>query len=298
MQRLVGVLAVALVGFVALVGLMGCAAATQASGVAEPDPPPALDYVALGDSAAAGPLIPRATGFPGCLQSDANYPHVLAGLIGAASFVDVSCSSARSANIATDPQITNSGTVPVQLDALSPDTDLVTVTIGGNDVDLVSTALGCVNFSPEPNGTSCKDRFTAGGRDTVADAIDDAAPSWGRMVDDIADRAPNARIVVVGYGTYVQPGGCPGVQPIWARDADYLQGSVDRMNDALAAQAAEHGGEFVDIRPVSVGHDGCAAPEQRYLEGVVPTGVAAPLHPTAAGMAAFARVVADSLGPS
>lgn len=289
------------VGLLAGLALVGCSAGPDDA--SEPDalstqPAPVIDYVALGDSAASGPLIPNSTGTPGCLQSDANYPHVLAGLIGASTFVDVSCSGARSENITTTPQQTGSGPIPIQLDALSPDTDLVTVTIGGNDVDLVSEARGCINFSPEPNGASCADALTAGGDDRISDAIAAAAPRWGETFAAIADRAPDAEIVVVGYGTYVQPGGCYGVQPVWARDADYLQASVEKLNEALAAEAQSHGATFVDVRPVSVGHDACAAPDQRYLEGVVPANPAAPLHPTAAGMAAFARVVADSLGRS
>ncbi len=280
------------VGLLAALALASCSQ-SPADPVAEL--PPAIDYVALGDSAASGPLIPDQVGFAGCLQSDENYPHVLAGLIGAASFTDVSCSGAKSENITTVEQITDSGSVPIQLDALSSDTDLVTITIGGNDVDLVSTARQCINFSPEPTGRSCRDASTEGGTDKLADAISAAAPRWGQVFEDIKGRAPNADVVVVGYGTYVQPGGCYGVQPVWARDADYLQQSIDTMNDALAEQAELHGASFVDTRPVSVGHDACAAGDQRYLEGVFPLNRAAPLHPTAAGMAAFAQVIEDSL---
>lgn len=291
---------VAVVGLGAVVGLVVAAAIAGCSAEAAQDTEPAaaLDYVALGDSAASGPLIPQSTGTPGCLQSDSNYPHVLAGLIGAASFTDVSCSGARSENVTSEPQSTNSGPIPLQIDALSPETDLVTITIGGNDVGLVSTARGCVNFSPEPDGSSCADALGAGGTDIIGEAISSAAPGWGGVLDAIGERAPNAEIVVVGYGTYVRPGGCYGTQPVWARDADYLQASVDAMNDALAAQAEAHGAHFVDVRPVSVGHDACAAPDERFLEGVIPANPAAPLHPTAAGMAAFAQVVADSLSLS
>ncbi|WP_338888019.1 GDSL-type esterase/lipase family protein [Rhodococcus sovatensis] len=124
----------ALLGLLCVAALVSCS--TDSGQDAEPAP--ALDYVALGDSGASGPLIPQSTGTAGCLQSDSNYPHVLAGLIGARSFVDVSCSGARSENIAAEAQSTNSGPIPLQIDALSEETDLVTMTIGGNDVDLVS----------------------------------------------------------------------------------------------------------------------------------------------------------------
>ncbi len=281
-----------MVGLFAAGLLVGCSSPPESEA---DEPPPPLDYVALGDSAAAGPLIPESTGDPGCLRSNSNYPHVLSGLLDTATFVDASCSGARSENIVSQEQSTNSGPIPLQIDALSPETDLVTVTIGGNDVDLVGTAGTCVNFSPEPEGTSCADTLTAGGTDVIAEAIDAAAPEWREVFEAIGERAPNAEVLVVGYGTYVRPGGCYGTQPVWARDADYLQTSIDRMNDALAREAEEHGAKFVDVAEVSRGHDACAAPEDRYLEGVIPANPAAPLHPNAAGMAAFAEEIADTL---
>ncbi|KAA0924334.1 SGNH/GDSL hydrolase family protein [Rhodococcus sp. ANT_H53B] len=254
-----------------------------------------LNYVALGDSAASGPRIPNQVGVPGCQQSDANYPHVLAEDLAVGSFVDVTCSGAVTENILSTPQETSSGEVPVQLDALTPETDLVTVTIGGNDIGLVSTAVQCLTFADTSAANVCKDRLTAGGVDTVAAAIEDKAPSWGAMLDAVGERAPDARILVVGYGTYLPDGGCFPTQPMLPEDADYIQGSITAMNDALQTQAEEHGAEFVDTEPLSVGHDVCVAADQRYFEGVVPQNPAAPLHPTAAGMAAIGAAVASAV---
>lgn len=257
--------------------------------------PASANYVALGDSAASGPRIPNQVGAPGCQQSDANYPHVLAEDLAVGSFVDVTCSGAVTENIVSTPQGTSSGEVPLQLDAVTPETDLVTVTIGGNDIGLVSTAVQCLTFADTSATNVCKDRLTAGGVDTVAAAIADKAPSWGAMLDAVAERAPDARILVVGYGTYLPSGGCFPTQPMLPEDADYIQGSITAMNEALRAQANEHGAEFVDTEPSSVGHDVCVAPDQRYFEGVVPQNPAAPLHPTAAGMAAIADAVASAV---
>ena len=39
----------------------------------------------------------------------------------------------------------------------------------------------------------------------------------------------------------------------------------------------------------------CAAPQEKYLEGVLPTSVAAPLHPNARGMAAFGHAIAGAV---
>lgn len=272
--------------------LTACTTESPAPTASAPDP---LDYVALGDSAASGPRIPDQVGAPGCQQSDSNYPHVLAEELAVASFVDVTCSGAITENIVSTPQGTSSGEVPVQLDALSADTDLVTITIGGNDIGLVSTAVSCLTFTASSATNNCKDGLTAGGVDTVAAAIAEKSPNWGAMLDAVAERAPDARVLVVGYGTYLPDGGCFPTQPMLPEDADYIQGSITAMNEALKTQADEHGAEFVDTEPLSVGHDVCVAADQRYFEGVIPQNPAAPLHPTAAGMAAIGDAVAEAV---
>jgi lysophospholipase L1-like esterase len=265
------------------------------AGAAVGQPVEQLDYVALGDSAAAGPLIPdQDLATPGCLRSQQNYPSVVAKSLGA-RLTDVTCSSARSSHIGVVPQSTFAGTVPPQVDALGVDTDLVTVTIGANDVNLFTTALRCLNPLPEPTGTSCADSFTAGGVDQLRGLVDQAAPQWGATLDEIRAHAPNAEIVVVGYGTYTRPGGCPDRQPMWPRDADYLQHVMDSVNDAMAEQARSRAMTFVDIRPVTVGHDICADPASAHYAGAVPAESAAPLHPTALGMQAIGAHVADRL---
>lgn len=252
-------------------------------------PADTLEYVAMGDSAAAGPLIPNQDPALWCLRSDRNYPQVAGKKLGA-QLTDVTCSGAKTEDFAGR----QFGLVAPQYDALKASTDLVSITVGGNDAGLVQTALGCINLFPEPVGSSCKDRLTAGG-DQVAGAIAKWAPEFGAALDEIKRRAPHAKILVTGYGTYIRPGGCHPVQPIWARDGDYLQASVDLLSATAKAEAVERGATFVDLAAVSVGHDTCAAPADRYLEGLIPTSIAAPLHPNAAGMAAFGAAVARAV---
>ncbi|MEU7525708.1 SGNH/GDSL hydrolase family protein [Saccharothrix sp. NPDC042600] len=267
------------------------------TGTAAAAAPAELEYVALGDSAAAGPLIPAQELMDlGCLRSTRNWPSVLAARVGATTFRDVSCSGATTDHLATS-QSTFTGPQPPQLDALTPTTDLVTITIGGNDIGLVGVALGCVNVFPEPLGVSCKDRLTAGG-DQIAAKIDAYAAEFAAGLDAVKARAPRAEVVVVGYGTYVRPGGCHPKEPIWARDADYLQGSVHRLNTVLGKVSADRGATFVDIEPPSVGHDVCAPVTEKWFEGLVPTSVAAPLHPNARGMAGIGAFIAGALGVS
>src|SRR3954447_2342266 len=95
-------------------------------------PASAADWVGLGDSYAAGPLIPNQSLSPlGCLRSDHNYVHpaVPAG----ATLRDVSCSGAKTTNTAAS-QSTSAGTNPPQFDALSAATKVVTLQISGNDI--------------------------------------------------------------------------------------------------------------------------------------------------------------------
>ncbi|MDG4863408.1 SGNH/GDSL hydrolase family protein [Streptomyces sp. T-3] len=246
-----------------------------------------LQYVALGDSAAAGPLIPQQDDNLLCLRSDHNYPAVAARALGA-ELTDVSCSGATTKDL-TSRRL---GLLPPQFDALKPDTDLVSVTVGANDSGLFQQALGCINFLPEPAGISCADRLTAGGKDQLGEAIDKWAPTFGAALDEIHRRSPHAKIIVTGYGTYIRKGGCHPAQPVWGRDGDYLQGVMNRLSAAAREQASRHDARFVDVAALTVGHDICAAPKDRFLEGMIPAHAAAPLHPNAEGMAAFGNAVA------
>ncbi|GGR41130.1 SGNH/GDSL hydrolase family protein [Streptomyces griseomycini] len=250
-----------------------------------------LDYVALGDSFAAGPLVtPADPSNPLCLRSLANYPHVAAEELGA-GLTDVSCTGATADHLGTSQ---HPGTRP-QYEALSQDTDVVSITVGGNDTDLFTMALGCVNLLPEPLGVSCAARNTRGGVDTVKAAIDAWAPTFADVLDRIRQRAPHAQVFVVGYGNAVRPGGCFPTQPVWDVDADYLQGAVSHLDAALRRTSQRHGAVFVDTYGPGIGHDMCAAPADRYIEGFVPARDPAPLHPNAAGSEAIGRTLAAAV---
>lgn len=262
-------------------------AVTAPDGAASAAPSPPSRYVALGDSYAAEPLVPPADPADlACLRSLAGYPHVAARALGA-DLIDVSCSAATTGDLST-PQHPG---VPPQYGALSPDTDLVSITIGANDVRLFSEALRCVNVLPPPLGTSCAERNTAGGTDRLAARIDAWAPTFATVLDEIARRAPHAEVFVVGYGNYVRPGGCYPVQPLWDQDATYLQQTIDRLTAVLRRTAEEHHATFVDTYRPGIGHDLCAAPGDRYIEGLAPDRPAAALHPNDAGARAFGEAL-------
>jgi len=84
-------------------------------------------------------------------------------------------------------------------------------------------------------------------------------------------------------------------QPMLGPDATYVQAKIDELNAAMAAQAAAHGADYVDLRSSSVGHDACALPGSRWVEGLVPLSDAFPMHPNALSMQNAAKVIAAQL---
>ncbi|MEU8803078.1 SGNH/GDSL hydrolase family protein [Spirillospora sp. NPDC048819] len=275
-------------GMVGAVVLAGAALGVTAA----PAQAAAVEYVALGDSMASGPLIPDITGPIGCGRSTNNYAHELADKLGA-NLRDVTCSAAKTKHM-TEPQSTSvagvdTGTVPPQLDALSASTTLVTLTIGGNDVGLVGVAEDCINL--EPWATPCKGEF----EDEVAQRTAELGPRLSAVLDGIRARSPQAHIVVTGYGLYIKPNGCWPLQPVLPTDANFLQGAVNAMNSVIRQQTTAHGGTYIDLVTPSAGHDACQSGSQRWIEGYVPVNLAAPLHPNARGEAAYADIIHSAL---
>src|SRR4051812_25705575 len=83
-------------------------------------------YVALGDSYSAGPLIPTTDLAAACARSDHTSPSLVARALRVSTFVDVTCSGARPADLAASHPGFADATIPPQLHALDRRTDLVT----------------------------------------------------------------------------------------------------------------------------------------------------------------------------
>lgn len=283
-------------GLCALLGAVSVTTATSAAARAttalQSSATPQV-YVALGDSMASGPLIPDPTGELACARSTHNYAHDMAAALGIPVLRDVTCSGASTFHM-TNPQPlsiggVSAGTAPPQFDALTPDTTLVTLTIGGNDVGLVGVAQGCEQLNPF--AAPCEGKYVVDGVDSVAARTDAFAPKLAAVLAGIHQRSPQARVLVTGYGLYIKPGGCWPVEPVLDSDATWLQSEVDYLNSTIARTAAANGATYVDVRTPSAGHDSCQAESDRWVEGYVPLTLAAPLHPNEAGEAAYARIV-------
>ena len=104
-------------------------------------------------------------------------------------------------------------------------------------------------------------------------------------------------MAVVGYPAILpdEGPGCFPVVPLTAGDVAYLRDTEKRLNAMLAAEARRAGTTFVDTYTPTIGHDVCTPPGTRWVEGLVPTAPAAPVHPNALGMTAMAAAVAEAL---
>ena len=256
-------------------------------------------YVALGDSFSAGPLVEDPTGQPaGCLRSDRNFPSLVAQRGGVPDSTDVSCSGATTEHLFA-PQVTPLGTDPPQLDALTEDTEGVTLTIGGDDIGFAGIVAGCAARSPQRSeGAACRDAHTAGGEDELRRRIAETAPEVAAALAAVTGRAPDARVLLVGYPA-VLPGsgpGCSPTLPLSPGDVEYLRETQQALNAMLAEQAAAAGVDFVDTYDRFAGHDVCRRPGARWVEGPTPTDPAAPLGPNAQGMVEMAGEVLTALG--
>jgi lysophospholipase L1-like esterase len=283
--------------------LAGCTAGSPAAEqqpgatVSAPLPFEELAYVALGDSYTAGPLVPRTDVAGGCFRSDRNYPALLADRL-ELDLTDVSCSGADTGDLVTWQRTVDDATVPPQLAALDEDTDLVTLGIGGNDFELFSRLVTtCPRLRAEDtDGNPCADELSRLGEDVAATTRrigDNVAQAIGR----IQDRAPDARVVLVGY-LRIAPsqGACPRRLPFATGDLAFGDRVMRLLNAALAEAAERSGVEFVDMYAASAGHDVCST--RPWVNGRrTDTNRAAAYHPLASGMRAVARELEALLHP-
>jgi lysophospholipase L1-like esterase len=251
-------------------------------------------YVALGDSFTAGPLVPNQSLNPlGCLRSSNDYPAVVARFLGL-SLRDVSCSGAQTRDM-TQAQGVTPGPNPPQFNALRPDTAIVTVGIGGNDIGFSGIVQNCATWNPF--GRPCRDDYVRNGQDELSNRIQATAPRIAAVVQGIRARSPQARIFVVGYPAILPESnfGCWPVMPLTFTDVGYLRNKEKELNAMLRTQAIANGARYVDTYTPSIGRDACKSPTVRWVEPILPANPAAPVHPNARGLAGMAGAVVNAI---
>ncbi|WP_128433828.1 SGNH/GDSL hydrolase family protein [Streptomyces cyaneus] len=200
-----------------------------------------------------------------------NYAGIVARDTGA-NLTDVTCSGATTANILT----TNQGSQPPQINAVNSGTDLVTITIGGNDVNYLGSMVtySCQNSG----GPNCGTVDQA--------AINTALGVVGRRIENVVN--------AVSYSTLLpDTGGCAGV-PLTADQRVFERTVAQRLAQATITAANDTGATLVRLATASHGHDACAAAP--WVEKYKPASGRTAYHPNEAGMKAAASLVKSALG--
>ncbi|MDG4799677.1 SGNH/GDSL hydrolase family protein [Micromonospora sp. WMMD980] len=217
-----------------------------------------VNYVALGDSyssgVGAGPY-----DLSTCLRSQKSYAPLWAAAHVVTSFRFPACGGAVTADVLNN-----------QVGQLSSTTTLVTITIGGNDAGFADVM------------TSCRFGSTSSCESAVAGAKTFATATLPGRLDAtytaIRERAPNARLVVLGYPRLFETGFC-GLFAMSSYKRTILNQAADVLNGVTAGRAGAAGATFVDARPYFTGHGVCAAdPWIRDVSGVIEA-----YHPNANG---------------
>lgn len=252
-----------------------------------------IEYAALGDSYTAAPYVVATDLAGGCLRSQANYPKLLAKTLGA-ELTDVSCGGASTANVMHRQRPFGDSVVPPQIEAVSARTRLVTIGLGGNDSNLFASLVkGCPMTDRE--GEQMLSSGECGHVD-LAKATRLLQGTRRHLVDVITTverKAPDARIVVVGYSRLMGERAC-GELPISRANQANARRVAVLLRDAQLAAARATGADFIDMHRLSAGHDACA--KTPWVRGVhTDQRQGAAMHPTPAGQIAVAEAIADHL---
>ncbi|MEV6056359.1 SGNH/GDSL hydrolase family protein [Streptomyces sp. NPDC052107] len=254
-----------------------------------------LNYAAIGDSYSAGSgILPVDASNLICLRSTADYPHVIAARTGA-RLTDVTCGAAQTKDF-TESQYP--GVAP-QTDAVTADTDLVTLTIGGNDNGTFVNAMlacGTAGILSAGKGSPCKDTYGT----SFDDAIDaKTSPALKTALRAVRAKAPDARVAVLGY-PWITPAeadpSCFAAMPIASGDVPYLHALQAHLNAVVQRAAAESGATYVDFSQVSEDHDACQAVGTRWIEPLLFGQNIVPVHPNALGEQRMAERTMSVLG--
>ena len=190
-------------------------------------PADTISYVALGDSFAAGQgALPYSDAT--CKVSKKGYP-VLGDRVKNIELVaNSACSGATTQTL-----------LATQLGSLSTETELVTITVGGNDLGLSNiqafcsidlTSLACLEALAFAQGKLVSGQLTL---DLIT------------VLQAVKLAAPNAEIIITGYPYLFEP-----VDPFTVQ----INALTDLLNASILAAATAAGVQYVDVTAAFAGH--------------------------------------------
>ncbi len=259
-------------------------------------------YVALGDSYAAGeglaPYLPGSFApVSRCNRSAQAYPSLVAAELGL-TLMFRSCGGADTAKIRSGQYQEKS-----QLDSVTALTTLVTLTVGGNDIDFIEVAGRCTfrSLGSRGIGSPCKDADEA----SVSKRIAEFRPKLTKLLNDIRARAPKARVVVTTYPRLFPKAPKVVCTVFTPADQVWANSVIDRLDVEIRAAAKATGATVADLagvfEPDNVlcGTDSYVGdPVKLLAAGAKFDELSNTLHPTVRGQAAIAKVVVATVRPA
>lgn len=271
-------------------------------------PASAAGVLALGDSYSSGQgagAYDRATTGGGntCWRSGRAWPQRLAQRLGLTALPSLACDGARTPEVVTSDKRRNQVERRVsQLSRIAGSPEIVTITIGGNDVGFASVLRHCV---AERN---CVKRYARPTGDLLLADIRNLERELPGVYRAIQAAAPTARVVVVGYPRLFpraiprsEVGNCAAWNRISSAEVRYLNARTGSLNEAIRRAAVGGNVGFVDVAEAFDGRElrctGGGFVNRLRLRAGVPPYQRSSFHPTAAGHERIAEVVAATLQP-
>lgn len=265
-------------------------------------------YVALGDSYSSGEGAGeqksdsgynyiRGTNVPGnrCHRSTNAYPHVLMGRLGldASQYLDFRACSGATIEDLRGPNDPEHGNEAAQLDALGDDTQLATLTIGGNDADFAGIIKACATpaiLSGDAARGCNITKQTAAESAYTALTAHTGPKSLLVVYQEVLGRIRvDGTLAVLGYPDFTPFGGtlgCETANRFSDAESIWLSGWIRRFNTAIEQQAARAGALYVDVdrlyQPLSApSHRVCDRDE--WVNGIRNGGAVESFHPNKLG---------------
>jgi lysophospholipase L1-like esterase len=258
---------VALAGFVT-VGALPAAAARGA-----------VQYVALGDSYAAGTAVGS---FPNCPHNPKGYPERL----NSENRIDLQPNGNSTCSGATASEVRLT-----QLSPLDRDTQLVTLTVGAANLRLSSVLAVCTTGTVNQCLLAIQDSL---------EELPTLSSDLKALYAEVAVEAPRARIVVTGYPYLFEP----TAAFIDSRIINAVNQATDELNAIIersvaAANDADVNIHYVDVTEEFAGH-GIVTPitdPNAFIHSVIINGQPDPeaFHPTLTGYRAYADAISVAL---
>lgn len=237
---------------------------TLVLGTAAPASATGASYVALGDSySSGGGAGSYAASSGSCDRSTKAFSELWANAHTPAAYRSVACSGAKTTDVSAN-----------QLPALSSSATLISITIGGNDVNFAGVMADCNLYGT----TTCVNEINAA-ENTARTQL----PGWlDTLYHQIRAKSPSARVVVAGYPRFYDLSASWYCLGLSTTSRTKINEGADVLDGVIQAAAGRHGFVFADVRArFASGHEICDSGS--WLHSIDWTDITSSYHPTASG---------------